>query len=301
MTSMIKIKFLGTSAQIPTEKRNHTGILISYNSESILVDCGEGIQRQFRIAKINPGKITKILITHWHADHVLGIPGILSTLALSGYNKTLQIYGPKGTKEFMKELLHVFNFQKKYDIKVEEVTSGTFFEDKEFKLEAESMSHGIPANAYSFIIKDKFRIDKSKLKKAKIPEGKHLSEIQKGKDVKLNGKKIKAKDFIYIEKGKKISVILDTSYNNKVEKFAKDSNVIICESSFGKDLEEHAKEHLHLTSFQAGQIAKRSKSKKLVLTHISQRYENNTKHLLEDAKKSFKNSIVAEDFDELEV
>lgn len=302
MPSKIKIKFLGTSAQIPTEKRNHTGILISYNSENILVDCGEGIQRQFRIAGINPGKITRILITHWHADHVLGIPGILSTLALSGYNKTLYIYGPKGTKEFMKELLHVFNFTKKYEIKVEDIThSGIFFESKEFHLESESMEHGIPTNAYSFVIKNRLRLDKSKLKKSKIPEGKHLSDLQKGKNISLNGKTYKAKDFIYQENGKKISIILDTLNNKKIDKFAKDSDMLVCESSFGNDLEEHAKEHLHLTSFQAGQIAKHSKSKKLILTHISQRYENNTKHLLNDAKKNFKNTVVANDFDEFEI
>lgn len=302
MPSKIKINFLGTSAQIPTEKRNHTGILISYNSESILIDCGEGIQRQFRIAKINPGKITKILITHWHADHVLGIPGILSTLALSGYNKTLEIYGPKGTKQFMKELLQVFNFQKKYEIKVNEIAnSGVFFENKEFYLESESMQHGIPANAYAFVIKDKIRLDKAKLKKSKMPKGKHLSELQKGKDITLNGKKYRAKDFVYEEKGRKISIILDTLNNPKTEKFAKNSDILICEASFGNDLEEHAKEHMHLTAFQAGHIAKKSVSKKLILTHISQRYENNIKSLLDDAKKNFKNSVVANDFDEFDI
>ncbi len=300
MTSKIKINFLGTSAQIPTEKRNHTGILLTYNEENILIDCGEGIQRQFRIAKLNPCKITKILITHWHADHVLGIPGILSTLALSGYNKTLHIYGPKNTKQFMNELLKVFNFQQKYKIEIHEInSSGVFFEAKEFQLESESMQHGIPTNAYSFVIKNKIRINKEKLKKSKIPFGKHLSELQKGKNIKIGNKTFKAKDLTYSEKGKKISIVLDTLHNNKIEKFAKDSDILICESSFGNDLEEHAKEHLHLTAFQAGQIAKKSKSKKLLLTHISQRYETRLNELLKDAKKNFKNTQIINDFDEV--
>ncbi len=88
---MIKITFLGTSDQIPSAKRNHTAILLTYKGENILVDCGEGTQRQFRKARLNPCKITRLLITHWHGDHVLGIPGLLKTLALSGYNKTLSI------------------------------------------------------------------------------------------------------------------------------------------------------------------------------------------------------------------
>ena len=109
---MIKLTFLGTSDSIPTEERNHTSILLTYEGENILIDCGEGTQRQIRKAKLNPCKITRILITHWHGDHVLGIPGLLQTLSMSGYNKTLYIYGPEGTKKFMKELLKISHLLK---------------------------------------------------------------------------------------------------------------------------------------------------------------------------------------------
>src|SRR3989339_623098 len=110
----IPICFLGTSQAIPTAKRNHTAMLLQYNDENILVDCGEGTQRQFRKAALNPCKITKLLITHWHGDHVLGIPGLLQTLALSGYNKILYIYGPRGTKKYIEEIMKIFNFVGKY-------------------------------------------------------------------------------------------------------------------------------------------------------------------------------------------
>src|SRR3989338_9983318 len=133
MTEKIKLTFLGTGAMIPNEKRNHPAFLLTYKEENILVDCGEGTQRQFRKAKLNPCKITKILITHWHGDHVLGLPGLLSTLSLSGYQKTLCIYGPRGTKEFIKEMLSVFGFKRKYEIKVEEV-DGKFFDNGDFFL-----------------------------------------------------------------------------------------------------------------------------------------------------------------------
>jgi len=298
MSSEIKINFLGTSAQIPTAKRNHSAILLNYNGENILFDCGEGTQRQFRIAKLNPCKITRILISHWHLDHVLGLPGLLSTLALSGYNKTLYVYGPKGTKEFMGDLLKVFNFQKKYNIIVEETNGGKFCETDDFYIESERMSHGIPTNAYSFIIKDKLRLDKKKIEKSKLPFGPLLKELKEGKDITYSGKKYKSKDFVYGEKGKKISVVFDTLINEKIVPFVKNSDILICESSFSSENSEEAKEHLHLTAKQSGDIAKKSKSEKLILTHISQRYEKNIKGLLNDAKSVFKNVVVAEDLDE---
>jgi len=298
MASKIKLNFLGTSAQIPTAKRNHSAILLNYNAENILFDCGEGTQRQFRKAKLNPGKVTRILISHWHSDHILGIPGLLSTLALSGYNKKLYIYGPKGTKEFMRELLKIFNFQKKYEIIVEETNGGKFYETNDFYLESERMHHGIPTNAYSFVIKDKLRLDKKKLQKAKLPFGPLLKKLKEGEDIIHLGKKYRAKDFLYGEKGKKVSVVVDTLINDKIVPFVKNSDVLICESSFSSENSEDAKEHLHLTAKQCGEIAKKSRSNKLILTHISQRYENNLKELLNDAKSAFKNVVIAEDFSE---
>lgn len=302
MASKIKITFLGTAASIPSENRNPTSILLNYNDENILIDCGEGTQRQIRKAKLNICGISKILITHWHGDHILGLPGLFQTLALSGYNREMLIFGPNKTKEFMKNFIKTFVPVLKFKADVKEISSsGIFFENKDFYLSSESMKHGIPTNAYNFVIKDKIRIDKNKLKKSKLSRGKHLSELQKGKDIIYEGKKYKAKDFTYIEKGKKISIVLDTLNNDKIEKFVKDADLLICESSFDSELEENAKEHFHLTSGQAGSIAKKSKVKKLILTHIAQRYEYNTKKLLEDAKKHFKNTIIVKDFDKIEI
>jgi ribonuclease Z len=300
MTSKINLSFLGTSAQIPTSKRNHTAMLLQYNEENILVDCGEGTQRQFRKARLNPNKVTRILITHWHGDHVFGLPGILSTLSLSDYNKTLYIYGPKGTKEFIRELLKMFNFKRNYEIKVEDV-SGKFFETKDFYLEAKAMKHGIPTNAYCFVEKSKMRIDKAKLKKSGLPFGPLLSKIKDGKDVSYGGEKFKAKDLLYGQAGKKVCFVLDTLDNENIVGFAKDSDLLISESSFSSDDKIKAKEHLHLTAEQAGKIAKKAKVKKLILTHVSQRYEKDLKSFLKDAKKEFKNVEIAEDLKEIEL
>lgn len=273
-------------------------MLLNYNGENILIDCGEGTQRQFRKAGINMCKVTRVLITHWHGDHVFGLPGLLSSLALSGYKKTLYIYGPKGTKEFLRDLLKVFRFTKSYNIEVKEVSSGKFLDMKDFYLETKSMVHGIPTNAYNFVKKGLIRIDKKKLKKSKLPEGPLLQNLKQGKSVKYKGKTYKAKDLTYTEKPIKVAVVLDTKMNDKIVPFVKDANLFVSESTFSDELKELAKKHLHLTSVQAARIAKKAKVKGLVLTHISQRYEKNPEVILNEAKKVFKDTALAEDFSE---
>lgn len=296
---MIKVIFLGTSDAIPSAERNHTSILLEYKNETILVDCGEGTQRQFRKAKLNPNKITRILITHWHGDHVLGIPGLLQTLAFNNYNRTLFIYGPKGTKEFMRDILKTFTFRGKYKINIEEVEN-RFFENEEFYLESAKMTHGIPCNAYIFVKKGRLRIDKKKLEKTGL-KGPILKKLKEGKDVVYNGKKYLAKNLTYGEIGKKISFVFDTSFNKNIIPFVKNSDLLICESTFGAELEDKAEEYRHLNVNQTADIAKKSKSKKLVLTHISQRYSKNPKKILDAAKKIFKNSVLVKDLDKIEV
>jgi len=297
---MVKITFLGTSDAVPSEKRNHTAILLTHEGENILVDCGEGIQRQMRKAGVNPCKLTKVLITHWHGDHVLGLSGLLQTLALSGYNKTLFIYGPKGTKKFIKAIFRTFAFKEKLKFEVKEVI-GKFLETLDFILEAGAMNHGIPCNAYSFVLKEKIRINKEQLKKFKISPGPLLQKLKQGKDIVSKGKRYSVKQLTYVEKRKKISFVFDTSYDKKISSFVKDSDLLICESTFSSEEGNKAREFKHLTSEQAAEIAKQSKSKQLILTHISQRYSKNPEEILNQAKKYFKNSILAEDFDKFEL
>ena len=298
MVEKIKITFLGTSDAVPSAARNHPAILLTYSGENILVDCGEGTQRQFRKAKLNPCKINRILITHWHADHVLGIPGLIKTLALRGYKKTLYIYGPKGTKSFMKIFLKLFAFRQEYPIKVQEV-EGKFFETEDFYLEARKMTHRIPCNAYSFVKKSKTKIDKKKLEKFKIPSGKHLQKLKQGKNLTYKGKKYLAKKLTYEQGEKKISFVLDTSFNKSIVPFVKNSEILICESTFMDSLKKMAKERYHLTAKQAAEIAKKAKAKKLFLMHISQRYSRELKKVLAEAKKIFRNSYVPKDFDKV--
>lgn len=290
---MIEIFFLGTSSSVPTSKRNHTAILLSYKNENILVDCGEGTQRQFKKAKINPGRITRILITHLHGDHVFGLPGLLKTLEMSEYNKKLIIYGPTGIKKhfhLLEEIYGKFNT----NIEIKEMSNSKIDED-EFLIEAFEGLHTTRTNAYNFIVKEKIRLNKSKIKKLKLPNSPLLGKLQKGQDVNYEGKKIKWKEVSYIQPRKKISFVLDTSFTNSLADMTKEADIIISEATFGSDEKEKAKEHFHMTYAEAGNLAKKAKAKRLILTHISQKHEKDLKRILSETKKIFKETSIAED------
>lgn len=292
----IELTFLGTSDAIPTAERNHTAVLMRYKNESILVDCGEGTQRQFRFAKINPCKLTKILITHWHGDHVLGLQGLLQTLALNNYNKTLKIYGPKGTKDFMDLILRIFISAGKIKVEVKEVEGGVFFKDNDFFLEAVPLVHGAPCVGYIFSETDKRKMDINNLKRLGV-KGKLIGELQRGNEVRVDKRIVKPEDVSHLQKGKRVAFILDTRMCDNCYKLAKDADLLISEATFLSEMEKKAMEYKHLTAKQAAEIAKKSNVKKLILTHISQRYEREKQKLLQEAKKIFKNTKLAMDFD----
>ncbi|MFA6022959.1 MAG: ribonuclease Z [Candidatus Pacearchaeota archaeon] len=297
---MIEIVFLGTGSAVPTVRRNHPSVFLRYKTENILFDCGEGTQKQFRKAGLNPCKLTRLFISHWHGDHILGIPGLLQTLALNDYPRELEIYGPKGTRDYMEKILSIFVHIGKIKIKVKEISSGIVLDTEDFQITAQEMIHDAPCLAYAFIEKDKIKIDKKKLEKLKIPNGPIIGNLKQGKDITINGKKIKAKDLIFKQEGKKIVIVTDTKTNLDIDRIAKDSNLLICESTY-LDEEDLAKEYKHMTATQAAQIAKRVGTKKLVLTHFSQKHENNVKELLTFAKKYFKETVIAEDMMKINV
>ena len=197
----MQIIFLGTSCAKPTKERNHTSIFLNYDNEGILLDCGEGTQRQLTIAGIKPTKINKILISHWHGDHVLGLPGLIQTLGLSEYGKTLKIYIPKGTKKYFDNMINSTVFDSKINYEVIEV-SGKFYNGSKYSLESKKLEHGLPTLGYRFVEKNKRKIKINNIQKLGIPEGPLLGELQEGNDIIWKGKKVKSKDVTSLVKGK---------------------------------------------------------------------------------------------------
>ena len=296
----MQLLFLGTSSMVPTKERNHSSILISYGSEGILIDCGEGTQRQLKIEGIKLSKVNKILISHWHSDHILGLPGLIQSMSASNYHNILQIYGPKGTKGFIKKMFELFAFDNKMSIKVSEIKSGKFFENNDFILEAEQLKHSITVLGYSFIEKDKRKININIIKKIGIKRGPLLGKLQSGKNIVWKGKKVNVDKVTDIMKGKKVTIINDTVPCKGANKLAKNSDLLVCEATYSSDLEDKASKHRHMTSKQAAELAKRSNTKRLILTHFSARYKNAIE-LEDDAKKYFKNALSAKDFMKIQI
>ena len=290
----MKITFLGTAAMVPTKTRNHPGVLLNYNTENILIDCGENIQRQLAISNFSSAKITKVLITHWHGDHSLGLPGLFQSMSSHSYNKTLEIYGPKNSNSFVDKMISAFLLEGKIKFKVTEAR-GKFYETEEFILEALPLEHTAPCLAYSFIEKPKRKINLGYLKRFNLKNNPIIGNLQKGQDIIYKGKKIKAKDATYIVPGKKITYITDTLLTQNCINIAKNADILICESTFASDLKDKAKEYQHLTAQDAALIAKKAKVKQLILTHFSQRYKN-ASVFEKEARKIFKNTGLAKDF-----
>ena len=300
----MKLVFLGTSSLFPTKDRNHSCIALDIGPETILFDCGEGTQRQIRIAKLSPMKISKILITHWHGDHVLGLPGLLQSFHMNNRKKSLDIFGPKGTKEHVGYMLKAFEVRLGFKLNIKEINSKKpikIFETTTYELWAANMEHAVPCIGLSWIKKSKLRVDTDYLKKfgLKAPHP-ILKKLQQGKDIVWKGQKIKAKDATYAKSGKKITYIVDALPTDTAVELAKDSDVFICESTFSQEYKAAAAERGHMTAKQAGKLAKKANVNKLIITHFSQRFRN-IKPLLEEAKRSFKNTIAARDFLEVKV
>jgi ribonuclease Z len=291
---MIEIVFLGTGCMQPTKTRNHSGILLKYGKEHILLDCGEGIQRQMRIAGVKPAKITRLCISHWHGDHIFGIPGLLSSMGADKPDSTLQIYGPAGTKKYLNHMLKSFAAKDIIKHEVHEVHKGKIFENSQFKLEAQPLKHSVLSIGFSFQEKDRLRINLSKAHKLKL-SGPILGKLQLGKTITHEGKKIKPKDVTYLVKGKKVSYIADTVPCNGANTLAKDTDLLISEGTHLDEINLKAEKYMHLTVKQAALIASSNNAQKLVVTHISQRYKS-TGDLLEEAKTYFENTVIAEDF-----
>jgi ribonuclease Z len=310
MVEKIGLTFLGTGSSIPTARRNHPAILLRFKGENILIDCGEGTQRQFRKAKLNLCKVTKILISHWHGDHILGLPGLLQTLNLNGRNGELIIYGPKGSKKKFQEMVAPYlgfywnisrKMGNKFDIIVKEVGEGIVFDGDDFFIEAAGVDHDCSALAYSFAVKEKVRLNKAKLAKLGVPNSLLIRELAKGRIVEIGGKKIDGKKLVYREKGRRVVFVADTRYSENVVKFAKGADVLVSEATYAKEEQDVAEEYGHLTSVDAAKIAKKAKVGALVLTHLSQRYDAVPKIILNEAKAVFGKVKIVEDFDEVEL
>jgi ribonuclease Z len=255
-------------------------------------------------AKTGFHKKMKVFITHMHGDHVLGLPGLLQTMALLDRQRKLEVYGPSGITLFLECMRKTVQFVLTFAVEVHEVEKeGAVCEEKEYVVEAVWANHVIPNLAYAFVEKPRLgRFFPEKAKKLKVPEGRLWSELQNGHNVKLpNGKVVKPEQVVGSRRmGRKIVYTGDTRPFRGFAKFAAGADLLVHDATLDDELVERALEDGHSTAVQAAEDAKKAKVKRLILTHISARYQDASK-LLVQAKKVFKETEVAEDFMKVEI
>jgi ribonuclease Z len=300
----LRVIFLGTAGSVPTPKRSLPAILVQRKGEQLMFDCGEGVQRQMIKAKAGFHRKMKVFVTHMHGDHVLGLPGLMQTMALLDRERKLEVYGPPGIKRFIEVIRETVQFALAFPVEIHEIEeTGVVCEEEEYAVKTVWAKHAIPSLAYALV--EKPRPGKFYPEKAKalgVPEGSLWSKLQRGHKVKLpDGRVVKPEQVVGPSRaGRKIVYTGDTRPFRDLVKFAAGADLLIHDATLDDALAERAAEDGHSTPSQAAENAKKAHVKHLILTHISARYKN-PKTLLAQAQKIFENTVVAEDFMEVEL
>jgi ribonuclease Z len=246
--------------------------------------------------------IEKILISHFHGDHFLGLPGLIQSMYLNDRKRPLHIYGPVGTSKIVNGILTLGYFKSTFDIIIKDLGDHDELKFEEYDLQVRAADHDIPALA--FCLKEHERKGKFHPEKALalgVPEGPMFRMLQNGESVEVQGKVVNPEDVMGPKrKGRKIVYSGDTRPSSAIEELAKDSDVLIHDSTFGRELEEKAIKYGHSSTTHAASIAKKANVSVLFLSHISPRYDD-AQRLEEEAKEIFKYSFVAYDFLEYEI
>jgi ribonuclease Z len=298
---LFEILFLGTSASAPSAKRGLSGQVVSHNEYRFLVDCGEGTQRQILQSGIGFKRLTRILLTHGHLDHILGLGGLLSTLLRWESIDELQIYGGKSTLERTRALLYdvvLRGNQPPMPLVLNEIKPGVVFEADDFTVTAFPVTHRGP-DCLGYVFEEKARRPflSQKADELGVPFGPERRELVAGKEVTLSdGKRVKPDDVLGAwEKGSKLVVVGDTGRTDNLLEVCKEADALVIESTYLDEEEEMAKQFSHLTARMAADLALKAGIKKLILTHISRRYRE--RDVLAEAQSVFPNTVVARDFD----
>ncbi|OUA57222.1 ribonuclease Z [Bacillus thuringiensis] len=299
----MELVFLGTGAGIPSKGRNVSAIalqLLKRRRQTWLFDCGEATQHQILHTSIQLRRIEKIFITHLHGDHIFGLHGLLASRSFLGGTTPLTVYGPKGIREYIEVVLEVSTTRMRYPLEIVEITQeGTLFEDHELYVETKRLSHGIECFGYRIVERDKqgpLLVDK--LLGLGMKPGPLFKRLKDSEVVELeNGTVLNGKDFIGLpQKGRVVTILGDTRYCEASIELAQDADILVHEATFAAKDEKQAHAYFHSSTKQAATIAQKANVKRLILTHISSRYQGSSyKELLKESQDLFSNSEIAMD------
>jgi ribonuclease Z len=300
---MLKIIFLGTSGSVPTPNRGMPALMVLREGERMLFDCGEGTQRQMMKARSGFMDVASIFLSHFHADHTLGIPGLLQTMSFQGRTEPLYIYGPEFVEEFCDLLSRLGYLNLGFPLIARRLDPGDRIEFRDYTIEAFRNYHSVPGLGY--VLREKprpGRFNKARALELGVPEGPLFGRLHRGETVEANGRKISSEDVVGEPRpGRTIVYTGDTIPSEAFLSHLKDADVWISEATFADDMADKAGETMHSTASGVAKLAARAGVKQLILTHVSSRYAQDPAPLLADAKKHFENVTVADDFTEVEI
>lgn len=302
---MFEILFLGTSASAPSAKRGLSAQIVKHNEYRFLIDCGEGTQRQILQSGTGFKNLTRILLTHGHLDHILGLGGLMSTFLRWEAVDELDIFGGRSALDRVHDLLYgvvLRGNQPPMPLRLNEIKPGTFFESDDFTVTAFSVTHrGPDCLGYVFEGKARRPFLPEKADELGVPFGPERRDLVAGKEIILpDGKRIKPDDVLGpVQKGVKLVVVGDTGKTEDLLEVSKDADALVIESTYLDEEAEMARQFSHLTARQAAELAVKAGVKKLILTHISRRYR--AKDVLKEAQAIFPNATVARDFDSFQI
>jgi len=302
---LFEILFLGTSASAPSAKRGLSAQIIKHDEYRFLIDCGEGTQRQILQSGTGFKNLTRILLTHGHLDHILGLGGLLSTFLRWEAIEELEIFGGRSTLDRVHDLLYGVVLRGNtppMPLKLSEIKPGTFFESDDFTVSAFPVTHrGPDCLGYVFEVKARRPFLPQKADELGVPFGPERKELVAGNEIILpDGRRVTPEEVLGpLQKGVKLVVVGDSGKTDNLLEVCKDADALVIESTYLDEEAEMAEQFSHLTARHGAELAIKAGVKKLILTHISRRYRE--KDVLNEAQAIFPNTSVARDFDTFQI
>ena len=297
----LDLVFLGTAGSMPTAQRAPAALLVRRGGERLLFDCAEGTQRQLLRSAVGLVELREVFVTHFHADHILGLPGMFKTFALRGREVPLEVYGPRGLVDLLGSLKRVLG-RLTYEVKLIELEPGDVLERDGYRLATFGVSHGVPSLGWSLIEATRpGRFDVDRADQLGVPNGPERGALQRGEPVSVaDGRTVTPEEVLGPPRpGRKIVITGDTAPSEEIVEAAWGADVLVTEATFSDEERDRAEETLHQTATQAAEVARRAEVGMLALTHLSSRYFG--PEIAREAREIFAETVVPKDFDVIEV
>lgn len=299
---MIRVTFLGTAASRPTVARNVSAVLIARHGELLLFDCGEGTQRQ--MMRYQTGfAIGDIFISHMHADHYLGVIGLLRTMGLQGRTEPIALWGPEGSRRILHDAVNLGVERVPFSIEIHELRPNARIDRGDYDIVAYRTRHGGRSLGYALVEHERLgRFHPERARELGVPEGPLFGKLHRGEPVEVDGRVVRPEDVVGPARpGRRVVYTGDTRPCRDTIAMAREADLLIHDATFGTDERDRARATHHSTAREAAEVARRAAVERLVLTHLSSRYADDPRVLEREAREVFPAAVVAHDGMEVEV